>query len=82
MTPEEQLDRWLAGDSQCPNDRDECCPDFSCCVDGIDTPVKVKQRFIDNPEARDSICMMFLGQLIAARRKEDEVHVAGMGAEH
>ena len=31
MTPEQQLDLWVAGNSVHNADRDECCPDFSCC---------------------------------------------------
>lgn len=31
MTPDEQLDLWVAGSSVHNKERDECCPDFSCC---------------------------------------------------
>jgi len=31
MTPSDQLKHWLSGDSRHNTERDECCPDFSCC---------------------------------------------------
>ena len=31
MTPEEQLDKWVAGESVHDHENDQCCPDFSCC---------------------------------------------------
>ena len=31
MTCEEQLKMWLEGEPVHNPDRDECCPDFSCC---------------------------------------------------
>jgi hypothetical protein len=37
-TPDEQLRRWAAGDSVCPNSRHECCPDFSCCKPRLGWP--------------------------------------------
>lgn len=31
MTAEDQVDLWVQGQSVHNPDRDECCPDFSCC---------------------------------------------------
>ena len=31
MTPEEQLEKWVAGESIHDHENDQCCPDFSCC---------------------------------------------------
>lgn len=31
MTPNEQLELWVRGKSVHNDERDECCPDFSCC---------------------------------------------------
>ena len=31
MTSLEQLERWVAGESIHNEEKQECCPDFSCC---------------------------------------------------
>jgi len=31
MKPNEQLAKWVNGESIHNKERDECCPDFSCC---------------------------------------------------
>ena len=31
MTQEEQLEKWVAGESIHDHENDQCCPDFSCC---------------------------------------------------
>lgn len=65
MTPAEQLDKWVEGESLCPNDRDECCPDFSCCTDA-ETPREVKEAFRAaylrrDHEMMERFCFGFLG---------------------
>lgn len=77
MTADEQLALWLVGESVCPNDRDECCPDFSCCCKEIETPQEVKQRFVDGDDnVRHQMCMMFLGNALP-HMTDKKVHIAG-----
>jgi hypothetical protein len=45
MTPEEQLKQWLNGESIHNTDRDECCPDFSCCRPEFMAPKEERERF-------------------------------------
>lgn len=45
MTPELQLKRWVQGHPNCPNDRGECCPDFSCCVARLAWPKEKRELF-------------------------------------
>ena len=44
-TPEEQLARWVKGESVCPNSKHECCPDFSCCKSGLLWPTEMREKF-------------------------------------
>ena len=38
MTSDEQLAEWVKGNSIHNQDRDECCPDFSCCDNELLAP--------------------------------------------
>ena|ERR1051325_12126680 len=49
-TPDEQLQRWLAGEPVCPNTRHECCPDFSCCTGKI-WPEEKRRAFVAGDDA-------------------------------
>jgi hypothetical protein len=44
MTPDEQLELWLAGNSVHNPDTDECCPDFSCCVPELQMGPEERQK--------------------------------------
>lgn len=75
MTPKEQLDQWCDGVSIHNAERDECCPDFSCCNPASAVPIEQRIMFRDRPELRDAMLMGFLGSALAGTRKD--VHVAG-----
>jgi len=83
MTPEKQLSEWVKGNPFCPNDRGECCPDFSCCNPKLLAPEDVRRKFLDADQAtREGMCMHFLGAGIASLTDEPEkVYVAGQGVE-
>jgi hypothetical protein len=67
MTFDEQLQGWLAGEPRCPNDRGECCPDFSCCKPQLLQPLEVRRQFMAAPPAqRQRMLMGFLGSFVAA----------------
>lgn len=78
MTADEQLVLWLEGDSRCPNDRDECCPDFSCCRPDFLADKKTRQAFVDGDEkTRMELLGMFLGNAFAVA-SENKVYIAGV----
>lgn len=65
-TSEEQLARWVAGESVCPNDRHECCPDFSCCKPEFKWPLEKRQKFLAAGQGeREKMLMGSFGALIA-----------------
>lgn len=85
MTGKEQLALWAAGESKCKNDRDECCPDFSCCVPQLQWPEEKRKKFmkavLDGDDGtREKMLMGALGAAIVesdcAKRfkKESENH--------
>lgn len=75
MTPDEQLEQWVAGNSIHNTERDECCPDFSCCQSHYKASEEERRLFRDRPELRDSMLMGFLGAALAGYG--EKVHVAG-----
>lgn len=80
MTPDEQLDEWVKGNPIHNKDRDECCPDFSCCEPDLLAPENVRIAFRDADEAtRTQMLSMFLGQLIELKTRNGGpvVHIAG-----
>lgn len=81
MTSDEQLEQWVAGNPVHNHDRDECCPDFSCCQPKLLAPKEVREKFRDaDDQTREGILMHFLGACIAAATDEPEkVHIAGQG---
>lgn len=81
-TSEEQLARWVEGDSVCPNDRHECCPDFSCCKPELQWSAEKRQKFASATQGeREKMLMGALGELAKAAGKK--VHVTrGEPADH
>lgn len=82
MTGDEQLALWVAGDSRCPNDRDECCPDFSCCQPELLADKKTRERFASaTDEERAGFLGMFLGAAFSKAAETDldapKVHIIG-----
>lgn len=82
MTPMEQLDKWVDGESLCPNDQDECCPDFSCCT-STTTHQEVKEAFRvaylqGDHETMERFCIHFLGGAMSGiASPNNKVHFAG-----
>ena len=75
MTADEQLKFWLEGISKCRNDRDECCPDFSCCNPEFLADKEARQAFVDGDDkTRMEFLGMFLGNAFASKK----VYVAGV----
>ena len=78
MTSSEQLERWVEGESihRGSPTEGQCCPDFSCCNDKMNTPKETREVFQRaNEQIRESMLMTFLGQALAGYEKE--VYIAG-----
>jgi hypothetical protein len=76
---EEQLDRWVAGESLHSDHRglgEECCPDFSCCKPHLLQPVEVRKAFqAADPKMRNKFCMAFLGGMLTDAAPDLRVHI-------
>ena len=85
MTPDEQLELWLEGNPVHNEDRDECCPDFSCCRgDGYIASREVREIFVaafrsGNTRVTDRLLMQFLSDAAAALT-DKKVYVVGLEA--
>ena len=76
MTPDEQLEKWVAGNPIHNNTREfggrvlqggECCPDFSCCHAQLLAPLEEREKFRDNPKARPQMLMNFLSRFLESQ---------------
>ena len=77
MTLDEQLKEWLDGNPIHNTERDECCPDFSCCNGNI-APLNVRERFVKahyecDEEVKMQMLMMFLGNAFSGKN----IYIAG-----
>ena len=82
MTSDKQLREWVSGNPIHNYDRDECCPDFSCC-NGKIAPETERKRFAkavaDGDEAlKIEMLMMFLGNAFP----DKHIYVAGSEANY
>lgn len=80
MTPEEQILEWVCGKPIHNDERDECCPDFSCCQPELLVPFSVRRKFQEADEAtRFGMLMQFLGAAFEAAAPDKKIHIAGEG---
>lgn len=73
MTPKQQLDEWVKGNSIHDYDyggEGQCCPDFSCCAPNLLAPEKARIAFRD---ASDEDRFKMLGYFLGAGLTSDEV---------
>jgi len=64
-TPAEQLARWAAGESVCPNSNHECCPDFSCCKPALGWPLAKRAQYLAaDPGTREKMLVGALSALV------------------
>lgn len=75
MTAEEQLKLWVAGKPVHNKTRDECTPDFSCCVPECMAPQEERDAFAKaeaegDESTRMSMLGTFLGRCIANHQKK------------
>ena len=79
MTSDEQLAKWLKGNSIHNDTRGECCPDFSCCTPELLADEDVRKAFVNADEGtRMSMLGMFLGAAFAKMGKDKKVYIAGL----
>ncbi len=81
LTPERQLALWVAGKPQCPNTRNECCPDFSCCKPKLLAPLAMRKRFVAaSQEEREKMMLGdFLGKFVADVNKKSGTRAMVVG---
>jgi len=76
MTPDEQLEEWVKGNSIHNTDRDECCPDFSCCCPKLLAPEDERKTFqAGNEELRMQMCMIFLERSMLNESLDKLTHI-------
>lgn len=71
MTIDEQLEKWVAGESVHNIARNECTPDFSCCNSSYLASPEKRKLFYDAHKAGDhktteSMLVEFLGAMLTA----------------
>ncbi len=78
MTPTEQLLKWIDGESIHNDERDECCPDFSCCTPGSLAPPENRRQFATAylKDDHETVYRM-LGQFLGGELAGESVYVAG-----
>src|SRR5271170_2025805 len=75
-TPQEQLARWAAGESVCPNTKHDCCPDFSCCRPQLAWPMEKRAKYVAADQGtREKMLMGSLGAAIDDLMAGKKVHI-------
>jgi hypothetical protein len=60
------LEQWVAGNPVHDNERNECCPDFSCCKPHLLASEEERKEFISStPARRASMLMIFLDRMLS-----------------
>jgi len=82
MTQKKQLELWLKGDSIHNKDKNECCPDFSCCNKKMKTDYKIRKLFYDAYHRKDYkvvdvLLMGFLSDAISTMNLKKKIYMAG-----
>ncbi len=78
MKTEEQLKLWVKGKSVHNDERDECCPDFSCCQFHFLAPKHEREAFLEahrknDEKTKTSMLYEFLGRAFSSKK----IYVAG-----
>jgi len=78
MNTEKQLKLWVKGKPVHNDERNECCPDFSCCQPQLLAPEHERKTFLeayqkDNEKTLMSMSIEFLGRAFSSKK----VYVAG-----
>lgn len=79
MKPIDQLLKWQKGESIHNIERDECCPDFSCCDKDINTSQGIKDRFVlahlnNDEEAKERWLNWFLNGMLTKKSSDSRIY--------
>lgn len=82
MTPDKQLVLWVDGKSVHNDERDECCPDFSCCQPDLLADRALRVKFKAAVDQNDNISAwvmlgMFLSGALTKANPNKQFHIAG-----
>lgn len=80
MTPTEQILEWQKGNSIHNTERDECCPDFSCCRPELLADQMIRNKFVvaslsDDTATVNSMLFDFLGKAISTYEPKKKVYL-------
>lgn len=76
MKVKEQVDEWVKGNPIHNDERDECCPDFSCCNGGVMATRDVRERFSKAYHENDEETQMqMLGMFLGGAFERENVHI-------
>jgi hypothetical protein len=76
ITIEKQLEEWVKGNPIHNTNRDECCPDFSCCRGAI-ADKDVRERFAKAIHENDDYTKMeMLGMFLGAAFEDEKIYVS------
>ncbi len=78
MKTKEQLMLWVKGKSIHNDERNECCPDFSCCQEHLLAPECERKAFAEahrNGDEKTKMSMLF--EFLGRAFSSSEVYVAG-----
>ena len=82
MTANDQLCMWREGQSIHNDEREECCPDFSCCCPELLAPQEERETFCRaDDEAQHVMLMLFLGRAITRYlgvKERADVYLCGL----
>lgn len=78
MKPEKQLELWVRGKSVHNDERNECCPDFSCCRPELLAPEHERKTFLaacqkGDDKTKMSMLIEFFGRAFSSQN----IYVAG-----
>ena len=80
MTMLRQMERWVGGDSVHNSERDECCPDFSCCHPGLIWTEEKRKKFAEayiyeDYKTTENMSYEALGALLSKDVSEEKVYI-------
>lgn len=76
----EQITEWVKGESIHNDERDECTPDFSCCVPEIKANKETRLKFAvalveEDEKTKNEMLMFFLRKLTVNKKVSSKVRI-------
>jgi hypothetical protein len=86
MTEEEQLQSWLLAKPFHNNEKDVCCPDFSCCNPKLLAPLHEREFYVGsvlqgNEETAKKLLKVFLKRYFDAHPTKNRMPNSGIKKE-